>query len=74
MSCFGFFAPGPMELVIVGLVAVLLFGNRLPGVARSLGSSFNEFKRGLKDVEGDVREIDGALKDASREVQRAAKL
>ncbi len=28
---------GPMEMVIVALIAVLLFGNRLPDVMRSMG-------------------------------------
>ena len=35
---FAFFgAPGPMEMLIIGVVAVLLFGKRLPEVGRSLG-------------------------------------
>ena len=34
---FGFGGIGPMEMVIVGIVAVLLFGKRLPEVGRSLG-------------------------------------
>ena len=44
------------ELLICGLVAVLLFGSRLPSVARSLGKSLTEFKRGMRDVENDVRD------------------
>ena len=40
-------------LVIAG-VALLLFGNRLPDVARSLGRSVNEFKKGLKEVKDDL--------------------
>ncbi len=39
--------PGGLEWVIIGLVALLLFGKRLPGVARSLGQAFTEFKSGL---------------------------
>jgi sec-independent protein translocase protein TatA len=39
-----------MELAIVGMVAVMLFGKRLPSVARSMGQSLTEFKRGLKDL------------------------
>lgn len=37
------------EFLIVGVVAILLFGKRLPEVARSLGSSYREFKRGLSE-------------------------
>ena len=36
--------------IVFLIVAVLLFGNRLPEIARSLGRSVNEFKRGLKEV------------------------
>lgn len=43
------FGLGPLELVIVGVVAVLLFGQRLPDVARSVGRSFHEFKKGFHD-------------------------
>jgi len=45
------FGLGPMELAIVGMVAVLLFGKRLPSVAKAVGQSFAEFKRGLKDLD-----------------------
>lgn len=40
----------PLHLLVVGVVALLLFGNRLPEIARGLGRSFNEFKRGLREV------------------------
>jgi sec-independent protein translocase protein TatA len=43
-------ALSPMHLLVIGIVMILLFGNRLPEVARSLGKAVNEFKRGLKDV------------------------
>lgn len=44
---------GPLELVIVGLVALLIFGNRIPSLAKSLGRSIVEFKKGLHSPEGD---------------------
>lgn len=50
--------PGPMELVIVAVIAVLIFGRKLPGLARSIGSSFVEFKRGLKHGMDNEREED----------------
>lgn len=40
---------GHVELIVILVVALLLFGHRLPGMARSLGSGITEFKRGLKD-------------------------
>jgi sec-independent protein translocase protein TatA len=43
------FGMGPLELLIVLGVALLLFGNRLPSVARSLGRSMVEFKKGMNE-------------------------
>ncbi len=59
----GFFGlPHGTELIIVLVLALLLFGHRLPGLARSLGSGITEFKRGLKDGTKDDAEL-GAGKD-----------
>ncbi len=46
-----FISPGPLELLVVVLVILLLFGNRLPGVMRSLGRGIVEFKKGLSGTE-----------------------
>ena len=43
----GFFGVGHFELLIVVFVVLLLFGNRLPGLMRSLGRGVVEFKQGL---------------------------
>ena len=45
------FGLNPMELMIVAVIALVLFGNRLPGVASSLGKSLTEFKKGAADPE-----------------------
>ncbi len=45
LAVFGF--PGPIEMLIVALVILLLFGNRVPSVMRNLGRGIVEFKRGL---------------------------
>lgn len=45
------FGLNAMELMIVAAIALLLFGNKLPSVARSLGKSVIEFKKGVSDVE-----------------------
>ena len=44
------FGIGTLELVMISGVAVMLFGGRLPKVARSVGQSLMEFKRGLLEV------------------------
>ncbi len=45
------FAPGFVQILVVLLVVLLIFGNRLPSVARSLGQSIIEFKKGVKEIE-----------------------
>ena len=42
------------ELVVVMVVAVLLFGKRLPEVGRSLGKGIVEFKKGLQGIESEL--------------------
>jgi len=37
----------PTAMIILGLVVLLLFGNRLPSVMRSLGEGITEFKKGV---------------------------
>ncbi len=46
--------PGGTEWIIIGVVALLFFGRRLPDVARSVGKSIVEFKRGLRDVKDEI--------------------
>ena len=43
-----------MHWLLIGGVALLLFGNRLPEVARSLGRSVREFKKGFDDIKFDI--------------------
>lgn len=53
---FAMFGVGSTELIIVAIVVLLLFGNRLPSVMRSLGRGVIEFKRGVQGIEDDVDE------------------
>ena len=48
------FGLGYMELLVVGGIMLLLFGKRLPEVARSMGKGITEFKKGVQGIEDDV--------------------
>ncbi|MHC4971087.1 MAG: twin-arginine translocase TatA/TatE family subunit [Planctomycetota bacterium] len=49
------------ELLVLLLVAVVVFGGRLPGVARKAGSVISDFKRGMRD---EVRRMDDFIPSA----------
>ena len=61
------FGLSPMHLLVIMVVLLLLFGSRLPDVARSIGRSVNEFKRGLREVNDDV---DDAMKRSDDDEKR----
>ena len=51
--------PGGMELAVILLIAVLLFGaNKIPKLARSTGQAIGEFRRGREEIE---RELEDAI-------------
>ncbi len=52
------FGVTPFELMVVGVVAVLLFGSKLPEVARSLGGSYRELRKGLSEFQNQMRVVD----------------
>ena len=53
-----FMSLGPMEMIMIAIVGLLIFGNRLPDVGRSLGKGLVEFKKGLKGVQDDMEHAD----------------
>lgn len=63
---------GAPELIVVLVVALLIWGRRLPEIARSMGKSVSEFKKGVKEAEqvgDDVgREIHKAGDEATKDV------
>ena len=59
---FAFDIFGSSELLVLAVVAVLLYGERLPEVARSWGKQFTDFKKGLDGIR---REFESAVHSAS---------
>ncbi len=50
--------PGTWELCVIALVALLLFGSRLPKIARGLGQSVVELRKGFREVADGAGEAD----------------
>ncbi len=63
------FGMGIGEVIVIGVIAVLLFGKRLPEVARTLGGHYQEFRRGLNEIQSEMsrasREVDRSVRDTT---------
>jgi sec-independent protein translocase protein TatA len=66
---------GPTEMLVILVVALLIWGKRLPEVARNMGKSVSEFKKGIREAEQTgseiSREIDKAGNEATQELRKA---
>lgn len=51
-----FFNFSGWELAIILVLGLLIFGRRLPELGRSVGKTIVEFKKGLADVQTEVRD------------------
>lgn len=45
----------PVTLVFIGAIAVLLFGERLPEVARSFGKKFADLRKNVQSIQDEIR-------------------
>jgi sec-independent protein translocase protein TatA len=62
LPLFAFGFESPTTMLILGALAVLLFGERLPEVARSFGKGLMEVKNGMRGIQ---REIEDAVNSAA---------
>ncbi|MCB9832451.1 MAG: twin-arginine translocase TatA/TatE family subunit [Planctomycetes bacterium] len=52
--------PGTGEMILIAGIILLLFGaNKLPRLARSIGESITEFKKGVKGNDEDDKQLPG---------------
>lgn len=50
---------GAGEIILILLVILILFGaKKIPELARGIGKGMSEFKKGLKEVENEIKDAD----------------
>ena len=52
----GFLSFGILEMLVIAMVALLIFGGELPDAMRSLGRAYGKLRRALDEVSKPVRE------------------
>ena len=58
------FSFGMPEILLIALVVLLLFGGaKIPELMRGIGKGVSEFKKGMKDVENDIKNTDTKEED-----------
>ena len=65
--------PGGYEWIIILVVALLIFGRRLPEIARSVGKSMTEFKKGINEAKESSDELVDDVKKVKDDVVSDAK-
>ncbi|MHC4395722.1 MAG: Sec-independent protein translocase subunit TatA/TatB [Planctomycetota bacterium] len=73
LQCLGFWTPGPVEIVVILVVALLIFGRRLPEIARNIGKSLTEFKKGINEAKDTKDDLEKDVKKIKNDIVNEAK-
>lgn len=65
--------PGGWEWIVILVIALLIFGKRLPDIARSVGKSLTAFKKGVREAEDAKDELVDDVKQVKDDVVNEAK-
>ncbi|MHC4658021.1 MAG: Sec-independent protein translocase subunit TatA/TatB [Planctomycetota bacterium] len=65
--------PGWPELLVILVVALLIFGRKLPEIARGLGKSLTEFKKGVHEAEETKDELVEDVRKVKDDIVNEAK-
>jgi sec-independent protein translocase protein TatA len=57
------FGMGPQELLLFGVIAILLFGKKLPDIARKVGGGYRDFRKGMNEMKTSYRDTTSGYMD-----------
>jgi sec-independent protein translocase protein TatA len=54
---------GAPEVILIAIIVLLIFGGKkIPELMRGLGKGISSFKKGLKDIEDDIKQEESSGK------------
>jgi len=62
--------PGHFEMLVILVVALLIFGRRLPEIARGVGKSLTEFKKGVNEAKDSTDELVDDVRQVGDDVKK----
>ncbi len=65
--------PGHLEWIVLLVIILLIFGKRLPELARSVGKSMTEFKKGINEAKESTDELVDDVKKVKNDVVNDAR-
>ncbi|NQT01227.1 MAG: twin-arginine translocase TatA/TatE family subunit [Planctomycetes bacterium] len=65
--------PGGWEWIVILVVALLIFGRRLPEIARGVGKSLTEFRKGINEAKESTDDLASDVRGIKDEVVNEAK-